>query len=78
MSHTKRISKRTRSIRLKRADVRPPAVPAAHEPAPSNGAVRLELVKRVRASVRARGFDLDGALETALRRMIEVEIDSRG
>lgn len=75
MSQTKRVSKRTQSIRLKRADVRPPGIPAV-EPAPTSDAVRHELIQQVRARVRARDFDLDGAFQSAMRRMIEVEIDS--
>ena len=78
MSQTKRISRNPRSVRLKRAESQ--AVPATtSEPAatPSDTAVRAKLVQRIRATVRDENFDLDSAFKTAMRRMIEVEIDDR-
>ena len=77
MSHTKRISKRTRSVRMKRAETRPVA-PSGSTPAakPDDTKVRTDLVRNVRATLETRGFDLDSAFRAAIRKMIEVEIDS--
>jgi len=78
MSQTKRISRNTRSVRLKRAESQPVTAPGS-EPVvtPSDTAVRAKLVQRIRTTVRDENFDLDGAFKSAMRRMIEVEIDDR-
>lgn len=75
MSQTKRISRNTRSLRMKRADTQG-VTPGPTPPAPS-AEPRMELVKRARAMVDTRGFRIDDALKAAVRRMIEVEIDTR-
>jgi hypothetical protein len=77
MSHTKRISRKTRSVRMKRAEPRPTEPHAASEPTDATGPVRMERVNQARALIQDADFDLDGAFETALRRMIESELDNR-
>lgn len=78
MSQTKRISKNTRSLRMKRAESqRVAATGSNRETAADSTEVRSELVQRARTLVSTRGFKLDDALKAAVRRMIEVEIDTR-
>lgn len=76
MSQTKRISRNTRSLRMKRAEtqVNPPAQPVQ---TPDTQPVREELVRRVRETIASEGLDLDKAFGAAMRRMIEVEIDRK-
>ena len=77
MSHTKRVSKRTHtSVRLRKADATPvPANTAPIERPKRATRTRTQRVMAAREMIGSRDFDIDAALETAVTKLIEREIN---
>lgn len=75
MSHTKRISKHTRtSVRLKKADTRPLQPGPEAKPAPLKDRARAARIDAVRELIGAPDFNLDAAFFKAVTKLIEREI----
>jgi hypothetical protein len=75
MSHTKRISKHSRtSVRLKKADAKPLGPAGVDKPAPLKDRARAARVDAVREMVSAPDFNLDAAFAAAVTKLIEREI----